>query len=333
MPDVLADPEFKRPDWQEVGKQRSVLGVPLVREGALLGVLILARTAVRPFTEKQIDLVTTFADQAVIAINNVGLFDEVQARTRELARSVGELQALGEVSHAVNSTLDLETVLSTIVAKAVQLSATDAGAIYVFSNLRQKFRLRATYGMSAELIEAIGQQSIGLGKSYIGGATQRREALQVPDLADEPPSSVRDIILHAGYRGLLVVPLLRPNRIVGALVVRRKEPGLFPNSTIDLLQTFAAQSVLAIQNARLFEDVEARTRELANSLEELRAAQDRLVQTEKLASLGQLTAGIAHEIKNPLNFVNNFAALSLELVDELRDVLQSVSLTETAKSR
>src|SRR5829696_8309279 len=197
----------------------------------------------------------------------------------------------------------------------------------------KKFRLRATYGMSGELIEAIGQQSIGLGESYIGDATQRREALQVPDLADEPPSSVRDIILHAGYRGLLVVPLLRPNRIVGALVVRRKEPGLFPNSTIDLLQTFAAQSVLAIQNARLFEDVEARTRELAKSLEELRAAQDRLVQTEKLASLGQLTAGIAHEIKNPLNFVNNFAALSLELVEELRDVLESVSLTERSKEQ
>src|SRR5215208_6084822 len=137
---------------------------------------------------------------------------------------------LGEVSHAVNSTLDLETVLSTIVAKAVQLSTTDAGAIYVFSKLRQKFRLRATYRMSDELIEAIGQQSIGLGESYIGDATQRREALQVPDLADEPPSSVRDIILHAGYRGLLVVPLLRPDRIVGALVVRRKEPGVFPES-------------------------------------------------------------------------------------------------------
>ena len=256
----------------------------------------------------------------------------MQARTRELARSVGELQALGEVSHAVNSTLDLETVLSTIVAKAVQLSATDAGAIYVFSKLRQEFRLRATYGMSDELIEAIGQQSIGLGESYIGGATQRREALQVPDLADEPPSSVRDIILHAGYRGLLIVPLLRPNRIVGALVVRRKEPGLFPSSTIDLLQTFAAQSVLAIQNARLFEDVEARTRELASSLEELRAAQDRLVQTEKLASLGQLTAGIAHEIKNPLNFVNNFAALSLELLDELKDGLRSAPQDEEQRA-
>src|SRR4051794_4109551 len=115
------------------------------------------------------------------------LAQKVEERTQELARSVQELQALGEVSHAVNSTLDLETVLSTIVAKAVQLSATDAGAIYVFSKLRQKFRLRATYGMSEELIEAIGKQAIGLGESYIGGATQRREPLQVPAPKDGPP--------------------------------------------------------------------------------------------------------------------------------------------------
>src|SRR3954449_11802039 len=150
---------------------------------------------------------------------------KVEVRTSELGRSVQELQALGEVSHAVNSTLDLETVLSTIVAKAVQLSATDAGAIYVFSKLRQKFRLRATYGMSEELIEAIGQQSIGLGESYIGRATERREALQVPDLQSERASAIRDIVLGSGYRALVVVPLLRPGRVVGALVVRRKEPG------------------------------------------------------------------------------------------------------------
>ncbi len=327
-PDVLVDPEFKRPDWQEVGKQRTVLGVPLMREGTLLGVIILARTEVRPFTKKQIDLATTFADQAVIAINNVGLFEEVQARTRELSRSVGELRALGEVSHAVNSTLDLETVLSTIVAKAVQLSSTEAGAIYVFSKLRQKFRLRATYGMSEAMIAEFGSQSVGLGKSYIGSATSTGEAVQVPDLCAEPPSSIRDLVLSAGYRALLVVPLMRPDRVVGALVVRRKEPGLFPSSTIDLLQTFAAQSVVAVQNARLFEDVEARTRELAKSLEELRAAQERLIQTEKLASLGQLTAGIAHEIKNPLNFVNNFAALSIELIDELKDAIASAPTDE-----
>ena len=173
-------------------------------------------------------VVETFADQAVIAIENVRLFDEVQARTRELARSVEELRALGEVSHAVNSTLEIETVLSTIVEKAVQLSATDAGAIYVFSNQRQKFRLRATYGMSEAMIVEIGNQSIGLGESYIGAATKNGEAVQVPDLATEPSSPIRDLVVRAGYRGLLVVPLLRHGRIVGALVVRRKEPGLFP---------------------------------------------------------------------------------------------------------
>jgi signal transduction histidine kinase len=122
------------------------------------------------------------------------------------------------------------------------------------------------------------------------------------------------------------VPLLGPDRIVGTFVVRRKQPGEFSKSTIELLQTFAAQSVLAIQNARLFESVEARTRELAASLEDLRTAQDRLVQTEKLASLGQLTAGIAHEIKNPLNFVNNFSAISVELIDELREALAGANL-------
>ena len=264
----------------------------------------------------------------MIAIENVRLFDEVQARTRELARSVDELRALGEVSHAVNSTLDLETVLSTIVAKAVQLSATDAGAIYVFSKLRQKFRLRATYGMSegddcrdrkAERWARRILHRQGHRKRRGGSSSRPHDRARLADTRS---------CLGAGYRALLVVPLLRPGRVVGALVVRRKEPGLFPSSTIDLLQTFAAQSVLAIQNARLFEDVEARTRELAKSLEELRAAQERLIQTEKLASLGQLTAGIAHEIKNPLNFVNNFAALSIELIDELKDAIGSAPQDE-----
>src|SRR3954468_10055400 len=221
------------------------------------------------------------------------LEQKVEERTQELARSVQELQALGEVSHAVNSTLDLETVLSTIVAKAVQLSATDAGAIYVFSKLRQKFRLRATYGMREELIEAIGKQAIGSGESYIGGATQRREAVQVPDLADEPPSPMRDLVLLAGYRGLLVVPLLRPNRIIGALVVRRREPGLFPKSTIDLLQTFAAQSVLAIQNARLFSEIEEKSREI------------------EIASKhkSQFLANMSHELRTPMNSVLGFTEM------------------------
>ena len=323
--DVRADPDYSLVEQQSVGKYRTVLSVPLMRERVAVGVITLTRDTVRPFTETQIELVTTFADQAVIAIENARLLDELRQRTDELGRSVDELRALGEVSQAVNSTLDLETVLTTIVGRAVQLSRTDAGAIYVFDEDRQEFCLHATYGMSEMMIAAITDRHIGLGDANIGAAVTQRKPIQVPDIRNQP-SPINEIILREGYRGILIVPLLRPDHIVGALVVRRKTPGEFPKSTIDLLQTFADQSVVAIQNARLFENADARTRELAKSLEDLRTAQDRLVQTEKLASLGQLTAGIAHEIKNPLNFVNNFSAVSVELIDELREALGSAHL-------
>jgi GAF domain-containing protein/anti-sigma regulatory factor (Ser/Thr protein kinase) len=291
--DVKADPEYTWAEAQEAGQFRTVLGVPLLRQGTPIGAMALARRAMRPFTERQIELVKTFADQAVIAIENARLFEEVQARTAELARSVGELQALGEVSQAVNSTLDLQTVLDTIVAKAVQLSGTDAGAIYVFSKLRQKFRLRSTYGMSPELIEAIGRQHIHIGESYIGWAAQQREPVQVADLRDEPPSPVQDIVLRAGYRALLVVPLLRSGRVVGALVVRRRTPGEFPRSTLELLQTFAAQSVLAIQNARLFSEIEEKSREI------------------EIASRhkSQFLANMSHELRTPMNAVLGFTEM------------------------
>ena len=310
MHDIQADPDYELGGLVALGGYRTMLGVPMLRQGHPIGVLVLVQSTVRPFTDKQIELATTFADQAVIAIENVRLFDEVQTRTRELAQSVEELQALGEVSQAVNSTLELETVLTTIVGRAVQLSRTDTGAIYVFDEECKEFRLHATYGMSEAMIAAISGQHIGLGDGNVGTATTQRRPVQVSDIRDEPTSPVNEIILREGYRGILVIPLLRPDHIVGALVVRRKTPGEFPQSTIELLQTFADQSVVAIQNARLYENVEARTRELAKSLEDLRTTQDRLVQTQKLASLGQLTAGIAHEIKNPLNFVNNFSVVS-----------------------
>ena len=254
-----------------------------------------------------------------IAIENVRLLDELRQRTNELGRSVEELRALGEVSQAVNSTLDLETVLSTIVAKAVQLSGTEAGAIYVFDDMQREFHLRATYGMDQELIEALTHQRIGLDEPNVVQALAQGEPVQVADLREGAPSAVNEIILRAGFRALLVAPLLRGEDVVGMLVVRRRTPGAFPQNTIDLIKTFAAQSALAIENARLFQNVET-------SLEDLRTAQDRLVQTQKLASLGQLTAGIAHEIKNPLNFVNNFSAVSVELIDELREALGSAHL-------
>jgi signal transduction histidine kinase len=232
----------------------------------------------------------------------------------------------------VNSTLDLETVLSTIVAKAVQLSGTDAGAIYVFDDMQRGFHLRATYGMDQELIDALTHQRIGLDEPNIELALAQSEPIQVADLREEAPSDINEITLRAGYRARLVAPLLHGNEVVGLLVVRRRTPGTFPQNTVDLIKTFAAQSVLAIQNARLFDNVETRTRELAKSLKDLRSAQDRLVQTEKLASLGQLTAGIAHEIKNPLNFVNNFSAVSVELIDELREALGGVRLNNKLRA-
>ena len=142
IPDVQIDPEYTFSEAQHIVTFRSGLGVPLIREGTPIGVIVLWRSQVRPFTDKQIELVTTFADQAMIAIENARLVDELRHRTDELGRSVGELRALGEVSQAVNSTLDLETVLSTIVARAVQLSNTEAGAIYVFDEMQNEFRLR-----------------------------------------------------------------------------------------------------------------------------------------------------------------------------------------------
>ena len=315
--DVLADPEYTYDS--QGGQYRTLLGLPLLREGSPIGVIALGRTAVRPFSDKQIELVSTFADQAVIAIENLRLFDELRKRTDQLTGSVQELQALGEVSQAVNSTLDLETVLSTIVAKAVQLSGTEAGAIYVFHETQREFHLRATYGMDQGLIEALTQRHIGLDEPNITPALLAGEPIQVSDLREAVSSAANEIVLCAGFRARLVTPLLRGEEIVGMLVVRRRMPGAFPQNTVDLMKTFAAQSALAIENARLFKNVET-------SLDDLRTAQDRLVQTEKLASLGQLTAGIAHEIKNPLNFVNNFSAVSVELIDELREALGGAHL-------
>jgi len=238
---------------------------------------------------------------------------KVEQRTIALEQSVGELRALGEVSQAVNSTLDLETVLTTIVQRAVQLSGTEAGAIYVFDETPQEFHLRATYGMSEAMIAAITDQRIGSSHVYIGPATTQRIPVQVADLRNEPASPVNDIILRDGFRAVLIIPLLRPDHIVGALVARRKAPGEFPKATIDLLQTFADQSVVAIQNARLFSEIGEKSKQLAE------ASQHK----------SQFLANMSHELRTPLNAILGYTELILDGIygdtpQKAQDVLKRI---------
>src|SRR3954468_14219686 len=301
IPDVQADQAYveaqpQRMTFVRMTGARSFIALPMLKEDELIGSICIFRQEVRPFTDKQIELVTNFANQAVIAIENVRLLNELRARTDDLARSVGELQALGDVSQAVNSTLDLEQVLTTIVQRAVQLSRTDAGAIYVFDEARQEFRLRATYGMSEDMIVAITDRRIGTGDAHIGPAATERRPIQVADIQKEALTPVNEINLREGFRAVLIIPLLRPDHIVGALVVRRKTPGAFPQSTIDLLETFADQSVVAIQNARLFSEIEEKGKQLA------------VASPHK----SQFLAIMSHELRTPLNAILGYTELILD---------------------
>ncbi len=301
IPDVLADPEYSY-GAKNIDKLRTTLAVPILKGDDLLGGLNIYHLeevspfhleGVRPFTDKQIALVETFADQAAIAIENVRLLDALRHRTDELGRSVGELRALGEVSQAVNTTLDLETVLSTIVAKAVQLSGTEAGAIYGYDEQAREFRLRATYGMDQGLIDALTQRHIGLNEPNVAAAFAQLEPIQVADLREEAASDLNELILRAGYRARMVAPLLRGENIVGMLVVRRRTPGEFAKNTVDLIKTFAAQSALAIQNARLFHEIEDKSRQLEE------ASQHK----------SQFLANMSHELRTPLNAILGYTEL------------------------
>jgi GAF domain-containing protein len=489
--DVLADPDFNRIEWQKVGKQRTVLGVPLLRKGELLGTIILARTKVEPFSERQIELVTTFADQAVIAIENARLFEEVQARTRELVATLEYQTATGDVLSVISrsptdlqpvldtlansacrlcealsatillrdgdvvvprahtgpllapigqrqplsrdwvtgravlesrtihvpdmldasaaeypegqkmaltyghratlvcpllrqgaaigailvrrsearafsdgqvalletfadqaviaientrlfeevqetleqqtataqvlqvisrSTFDLQTVLHTLVESAARLCDADKATI---TRQRDGVFYRAEfYGFSQEFMDYVrtvpveAERGTGTGRALLEG-----RIVHIPDVQADPDYTWSSAQKLGDYRTLLGVPMLREGVPIGVLTLTRSEPRPFTEKQMELVSTFADQAAIAIENVRLFEQVQARTDELAQSLDSLRAAQDRLVETQKLAALGQLTAGVAHEIKNPLNFVNNFADLSAELVEELQSLL------------
>jgi GAF domain-containing protein len=269
--DLAADPIYIERRFPHIvpavalGGVRTILIVPMVKSDELIGQFVLCRQEVRTFSNKQIALVTGFADQAVIAlenarlldelrqrsVENAGLLGELRQRTDDLNRAVKESRALGEVSLAVNSTLDLENVLSTIIAKAVQLSGTESGAIYFFDDQQREFHLRATYGMDREFIAALTQRRIGLDDPNVELVIAQPEPIEVRDLKSEVYTELNKITLRAGFRARLVAPLLRADRVVGLLVVRRRAPGEFTATTIDLIKTFAAQSAVAIEIACL----------------------------------------------------------------------------------
>jgi GAF domain-containing protein len=330
VPDVLEDLEYVAPA-QKVAGHRATLGVPLMREGSPIGVVLLMRRTPSPFSDKQIELVETFADQAVIAIENVRLFDEVQTRTRDLTESLQQQTATADVLKVISrSAFDLQTVLDALIETAVRMCDADQGAIT--REIDGKFFRAATYGYSSKLSDFIRSAPVQMDRTSIAGrALVEGRIVQIPDVVADTEYTFSPGLDSGDFRTALGVPMLREGVPIGVLALTRKEVRLFSDKQIELISTFADQAAIAIENVRLFKSVEARTRELAASLENLRATQDRLVQTQKLASLGQLTAGIAHEIKNPLNFVNNFSVVSSELIDELHGTLRSVSLDDETR--
>jgi two-component system, NtrC family, sensor kinase len=312
----------------DLGGARTVLLVPLLENESVLGFITIYRKEVRPYSDKQIALLQGFADQAVIAIGNVRLFDEVQARTEDLRESLQQQTATADVLKVISrSTFDLQAVLDTLVESAARLCEADKGVI--FKRDGDLYRWSANFGNSLEL-EAFAKANPFKPGRY---AVTSRVALEgktflVSDVLADPEYGASKYQKLGGYRTILGVPLLREGTPIGVFALTRSDVKPFTPKQVELVETFADQAVIAIENVRLFDEVQLRTNELSQSLEDLRTAQDRLVQTEKLASLGQLTAGIAHEIKNPLNFVNNFSALSAELTDELNVILKSAGLGE-----
>jgi len=333
IPDVMTDPEYTLSEAQRLGDYRTILCVPMLREGVALGVLTLTRSEVRPFSDKQIELVTTFADQAAIAIENVRLFESVETRTRELSESLEQQTATSEILASISGSLtDTKPVFDAIVRNLLRLFGTSFAVVQLLKD--RTVHMAALDGAPGfeRLFERYPRP---LDDATGGGrAMLTRQVYQIsPVLGNSAaPRAMQDFAREFNFNSAIFAPMIRGDNVIGAIGVADFGPRVFDDKQVALIKAFADQAVIAIENARLFEELQKRTDDLSTSLDDLRTTQDRLVQTQKLASLGQLTAGIAHEIKNPLNFVNNFSGLSGEMIEELREALADVNLTEKKRS-
>ena len=318
IPDVLTDPDYRVQANAVASGFRSVLSVPLMHGQEAIGALTVGRPVPGNFKEKEIALLQTFADQAVIAIENVRLFKELEAQTRALTRSVGELRALGEVGQAISSTLDLETVLSTIVSRATHLAGMDGGSIWEYDEASEEFYLHATDRLPDELVEVLRATPIRKGEGALGRLALTGEPVEIRDITDESAyqSRVREVIIRCGYRSVLAVPLLCEDRLLGALAVIRSSPGDFAVDVVALLKTFATQSALAIQNARLFREIEDKSHQLEV------ASQHK----------SEFLANMSHELRTPLNAIIGFSEVLAERMfgevndkqaEYLADILES----------
>ena len=316
IPDVQEDAEYAIRDVARSAGYRSAVGVPLLLRGVPIGAIGVGRPETGVFPEKQIALLKTFADQAVIAIENVRLFTELEARTSELTQSVKELKALGDVGQAVSSTIDLETVLSTIVSRAAQLAGMDGGSIWEYDEAGEAFYLHATDRLPNDLAETLRAIPMRKGEGALGRLAVTREPVEIPDFADERNYRNRDILIRSGFRSVLAVPLLREDHLLGALAVNRSSPGGFAPKVIDLLKTFATQSALAIQNARLYREIERKSRELESASRHK----------------SEFLANMSHELRTPLNAIIGFSEVLSERMfgdinekqaEYIGDILQS----------
>jgi two-component system, NtrC family, sensor kinase len=331
--DIDAEPPSKMKELARARGYRSSISIPMLRDGISIGTISITRKDPGPFSKSEIDLVKTFADQAVIAIENVRLFDEVQAKTRDLTEALEQQTATSEILQVISSSQgELDPVFTKLLENATRVCGASFGTMNLYEN--GEFRQVARYnvpnysGVRPEVI----RPHPGSGLATVA---RTRRVVQIEDIRTSAPyregAPEVQFLAAVGARTLFVVPMLRDDELLGTITIYRQEVRLFTDQQIELVANFARQAVIAIENARLLKELRGRTDDLSASLQDLRTAQDRLVQTEKLASLGQLTAGIAHEIKNPLNFVNNFSALSAELVGEMSDVLAGADLDKKTR--